>query len=383
MNITTLSLIDLTKLFLSVQEELALRLQTATLQEPQPESKATMEFTDIKQLAQRLKKKQNPPPEPKPLSEKLKLKRRLLPPHIITALNEGYAPDTVESTLNSIIRVSKLAFGTDFFDYDEYINFPKVVIVKLIVDVKKDSIKRTLLGGVLRVLKLMGATKEQLEPYDDRMIAWQEAGPVPPTEKEIANRIPLAEVELKRQELKALALQHNTSDHWHEYLLISLQLDIPPQRPRALAMSQIVHYPVVSKSALEEKATSDCPNFICLNNKKLVLTKYKTDAQGATSFDLPDKLCEIISNCHTQHGFKYLIPLKTNMEKPMDASSVWKQLDRILGKHMCSNMFRKVTISEQTPNQSNEEKNKMAKAMCHSTSTHFLTYNKDELLNVK
>jgi hypothetical protein len=91
-------------------------------------------------------------------------------------------------------------------------------------------------------------------------------------------------------------------------------------------------------------------------------------------FVFPEKLVDVIRTCHEKFGFKYLIPLKGNPNKPMSSSGITHQLNLILGEKLASNMLRKITASTQCPSMTGAERNELAYQAGHSTSTQQLSY---------
>ncbi len=312
----------------------------------------------------------------RPVQAKIKINLKLLPDDVMLALKSGWKENTVKSTLTSIMRVCKLAFNTEQFILDQFLK-EQDVLIRALGTVDKQTVRRTLLGDVLRVMTLMGAQANQVERLTKLMMEWKSVGTViaTPEEIELANQMPCSEVEDKRQQLKEIAERTQANDCWHEYLLLSLYLDIFPQRQSALAITEIVRFDVQPTDAdLSAMVTKDRPNFFCLNNQKLVITKYKTDQKGITVFNFPQKLCDIISVCHDKFKFKYLIPLKSDGSKPMLASGVTHQLNKLLGNKIASNMLRKITASEVCPTMTDAERNALAHQAGHSTNAQTNSY---------
>jgi hypothetical protein len=308
-----------------------------------------------------------------PTKPKLKIKMKLLPPDIVEELKKGREDSTIRSINFSIERLCRDIFQIDQFKPDLFIKEQQ----RVIDTVSSSASRRTLIGCLLVVLEAYKIPEDQYGLYKERMKAWHSVGKVKVTNKEIDNLLSIADVEKLREDTRKLIEKSPSLALYHRFLVLSIYSYLPPLRQGELLSCQIKEFN--KGDDLKTKITEDLKNFICLTNKKLVITDCKTKKNFSIRIiDVPDQLATIVKDFSDRFQSKFLIPLASNVSRPMSSSGFSHYLNSIFGKKVSVDMLRKVYISEKCPKMTDEERNKLSYIMGHSVVTQELVYKKFE-----
>lgn len=254
---------------------------------------------------------------------------------------------------------------------------------------KKYPNKKTLSLTVYSIITVLEATKgkklvitkyrEKFKELGEQITKENES--VLKSPKEVENWTSRAEIHDKIKELKeALEGKEGAQlfDAYQRYLVLNLYTLIPPLRNNFVDA-------VVYQDFSTDITIQDHRNYIFLNEKILILNKYKTKGTyGILRIDLPQELIEIISGWmrirttiyNVLDGRRELL-FHTRKRTPMTSKNLIKYLNRIFGKKVSTSMLRKVYLSEKYPAvESSNEMRKDATIMGHSVYTQQLVYRK-------
>ncbi len=165
------------------------------------------------------------------------------------------------------------------------------------------------------------------------------------------------------EELKQMRDNHEDKSS-NSYIALCLYTYLPPLRSQDWINTKLFY----DSSKVKEK---DC-NYLCLKQKKLFITKYKTaETHGEREEVVPDALVKVLKAYKDNTKATYVI--ETNKHEKFTSSSFGKFLNRKFG--MSSSTIRKVFVSECVDDgMKGKELKQVAKTMGHTVGVQQGTY---------
>ena len=154
-------------------------------------------------------------------------------------------------------------------------------------------------------------------------------------------------------------------------LILALYKFIPPLRPQDYVNTAY-------------KGEEEAPNYIDLENKVLVISEGKrTTTENTRRIPLPDALVGIIRETKEKLGSKWLIPMASDLNRPMERTAFTHFLQKTFAKenlpaNIGATRLRNMKVSKLVDEgASAAELKETAKTMGHTVATQQMTYTKD------
>ncbi len=317
------------------------------------------------------------------------IKRAWIAPAVEESLRSIYSDNTMKTVKSSITNLNKALFNQPYFDIDKFLDNSDLVLNFL--HLSKSG--KTLANYIVQILKRYPMTANQkakfviIENYFHTLSRFNYVEPSDKEKKMLSDGLNYDQLVKKREELARKLEQKPDQSTLLKFIILCLYSYLPPLRQSELISTKFVNLPKyddnVDVKILEGLLIS--PNFISLNNKKMVLSNYKTVAtHGVRIIDIPDILVEILRFWQDITKSEWLLPLLSNNSKPIKSSGITHILNNIFGMKISSSMLRKLYISQHVfdGQMTTQEKEKIAKIMGHKPVSQVLTYGRfSELLH--
>lgn len=203
------------------------------------------------------------------------------------------------------------------------------------------------------------------------------------TEKEKLNIVKKSEIESILQNLETKIQDFEQKNKLHiryfrtlqNYLILNLYYLIPPLRNDYILVDVYETLPLLTSKEL---------NYISLNDKKLIINRYKTDKKyGQITANIPQKIIDIIRKVLKKREEVFpklsgnpVLLLNTDLKR-MSKVNLIHNLNAIFKRKVSVTMLRKSYISEKYPVEYTvEDMEKDARVMGHSVALQQSTYRK-------
>ena len=283
--------------------------------------------------------------------------------------------------ITSFNRILKYVYGdkTDIMQSDLITRTTDVL--KYINDTVTGLSKRTIINSWLVILKEFGfehhTNYKQLENARNVIYDQNDGLLQAPKQKELDQRIYMADIEKKRDENKLLLCEKFTKQDV-AYLVLSLYTMLPPMRGEDYFNSMI--YVDSSKAKIKPGE-----NYCCIKQSMLFINKHKTvkdEKIGVKNIAIPIELLKIIKSFNDKSKSTYLIC--TENKKKFSQSNFSHLLKTLIG---CStSMIRKIYDSDVVidGNMPLKQRKEVANIMGHSLTTQTMVYSRfSKLLHKK
>jgi len=289
-----------------------------------------------------------------------------------------------ESTYNNIViylkRLCKNIFNKTIekTDVKEFFNF-NLVMNYINSNSVKETVRPTMLNTILNILKIYDGINPLLflmyqNAFKNISMRVNENRLLHISKEELKNIVDTNKINEIREKMEEKIEKLDTQKYYPrihiQYLIICLYSMFIPLRQQDWINTAV--YEDSSKENNKE------PNYIDLKNKKLIITKYKTENKyGTRKIDLPADLVKIIKHIHNLSQSKWLLPSAINIEKHITSSNLTHSLNRIFDHKISTSLLRKIYISKlKQDGASLDELKRVAKVMGHSLAQSYLIYGK-------
>ncbi len=306
----------------------------------------------------------------------IKLQLRWLPLANQEKLKLKFKESSMVTVKNQILRLCRECFQMEHFDKDKFVNNSKLVL-KVIAECKSNhSVVRNLIH-VLKTYDLTIDEQKLIMPYERERNRLQAMAYSRGSAKQlaIAGDIEYAPmIKEYRAKYRAFIDQNPSIDNWVKYITLTLYAMVEPIRGGEYCKTKLVEYELTDEIDLH---CFDEPNFICLNNKKLLIKDYKTyNSIGIREIPLCDELIEELKKYKAVTKSNWLLPLFSRPADHMSTSGLTHMLQNIFGAKIATQMLRKLfdrseVIEKNLPATRREE---IAHTMGHSAGTALLRY---------
>jgi len=269
------------------------------------------------------------------------------------SLNERYKSE-IRKILKEVFDNVELVDLNDWID-----SMPE--ILKNIRDRKiQYSSKSSSVFQIIQMLKAIGATKSELEYFNDYFKEMKKLsqGFSKPSEKELEQFEPWSFVEKTRDlyESKDLTDKFNSD----AFLMLSLVTHLPPMR------AQDYYSTIIYKG----KDLPTTGNYISLRNNTWVINSHKTEkVYKQKTIPIPSDLMKLIK----QHVDQFKIDKLISANNGVQMNRFW---GKVFGQNLAQNMLRKIHNSIMLENKTADELEDIAYTMGHSVSTQQRVYTK-------
>lgn len=277
---------------------------------------------------------------------------------------------TIHVYISSIKRVIKEVFDGKLPELNDK-EVQKEIIKYLYSDKVTMSSKKTIMNGLINCYTILKYDTSLLEEEFKKIIriTSEERVYAKPTENELKHKKSLKKIILRRDVYKNLLKMEFKKEDLY-YLLLCLYTYLPPLRGQD-------YYNTLLLYDCDELKEKNKDNYLCLNEKKIVLNDHKTvKIYGARSFELPNELIEVLTDFKKKSNSKWVI-CSTKGTK-LDHGNFYKLMTSAFGEKISSSMMRKIYISEEIIDKkiTADERKKISYIMGHSVEQQELTYSK-------